>query len=459
MPTVNAGRSTKQLRSKRYVSLTMRILCRTMVLEPVFDDGNPPCYMGVYKTYLHPGAFVIVSGEECICHRILEIVGSDKIILQQFIRFVGSNIPHHAITEPHAKYIPEVCCTSKTVTVKSNEITDIAFVFKAKAVLEGTVRIAQGMRNSFILRFDDDGNTISEQQCLPFPCDYLRNQSLFGTSFSCHIWNNLNKFHREMARIMGRTAERAQGLFTKAPPIKIGIDASVWHYIRESAISGEDDCCIPVHKVSANTIVRWTKPALAIAKIKEENNGELIRFETAQDLICLCGIFGETATCNVRARPPRKGEESEDRQLKENDGVNIVNGSNEREEPFQRRTQKDGIDFVFDGRSTVSVYLRYSLHRYNTATPPSDSIVSVLLTRKRPLSSIHQDEDDSEESHTVCITDEFEHDGRLYRVQSITNDSIAAICFYPPRFVNPLFNTVKTFDNKEYVKERIMARL
>jgi hypothetical protein len=429
-----------------------------MGLEPVFDDDSPPCYMGVYRTYLHPGAFVILSGEECTCHRILEIVGSDNIILQKFISFVRSNIPHHSITEPHAKYIPEVCSSSTTLTVKANEITDIAFVFKAKAVLEGTVRIAQGMTNAFILRFDEKGDTISEQECLPFSCDYLRNQSMFGTSFSCHIWNNLNKFHREMARILGRTAERSQGLFTKAPPIKIGIDAAGWHYLKESATSKRADCYTPVHKVSANTIVRWTKPALAIAKVKEEKNGELIRFETAEDLICLCGILGETATCNVRARPPRKGEESEDRQLKHNDGVNIVNGSNEREEPFQRRTQKDGIDFVFDGRDTVSVYLRYSFYMYKSAVPPSESIVDAVLLRKRPLSSIEQDDDDSEESHTVCIADEFDHDGCLYRVESIKYESIDAICFYP-RYVNPLFNRLKTFNNKDYVKERVMARL
>eukprot|EP00978_Attheya_sp_CCMP212_P030614 scaffold113140_cov76-Attheya_sp.AAC.1 len=226
--------------------------------------------------------------------------------------------------------------------------------YMAKAVLEGTVRIAQGMTNTFILRFDEKGHTISEQE-LPFFCNYLRNQSMFGTSFSRHIWNNMNKFHREMARILGRTAERSQGLFTKAPPIKIGIDAAGWHYLKESVMSKRADCSNPVHKVSANTIGRWTKPVLAIAKIKEERNGELIWFETAEDLICLCGILDKTATCNVRAQPPRKGEESEDRQLKDNDGVNIVKGSNEREEPFLRRTQKDGIDFVFDGRDTVSV--------------------------------------------------------------------------------------------------------
>jgi len=433
-----------------------------MGLEPVFDDDSPPCYMGVYRTYLHPGAFVLVSGdkgEECACHRILEIRDSDNIILQKFTHFVGRNINQHAISEPHAKYIPEVCSSITTCTVQSKEIIDIAFVFKAKAVLEGTVRIAQGMANSFILRFDVNGHIIPEKECLPFSCEYPRNKAKFDTSFPRHIWNTLNKLHREMARIMGRTAERAQGLFTKAPPIKIGIDAAGWRYLTAKAMDGED-CCVPVHKVNANSTLRWTKPALAITKVKEERTGELMRFETDTDLVKLCGIMGETATSNVRARPPNKKEGVEDRQLNENDGVNIVEGSNEREDPFLRRTQRDGVDFLFDGRDTVSIYLRYSMYLYKSTAPPSDLILAAVLTRRKPLSiTVMEGESDSEEDvQAVCVEDEFSHDGCLYRVTSIVNDSVEAICFYP-KHVNPLFNRLRTFDDKYYVLEKIMDRL
>jgi hypothetical protein len=328
-------------------------------------------------------------------------------------------------------------------------------------VLEGAVRIAQGMTNAFILRFDENGQTLSEKECLPFSCDYPRNEAKFDTSFSRHIWNTLNRLHREMARIMGRTAERAQGLFTKAPPIKIGVDAAGWRYLTVKAMDGED-CCVPVHKVNASSTLRWTKPALAITKFKEERTGELMRFETDTDLVCLCGIMGETATSNVRARPPSTKEGIEDRQLKENDGVNLVEGTNEREDPFQRRTQRDGIDFLFDGRDTVSIYLRYSMHVYKSATPPSDIILTAILSRKRPLSVIDSrpegDDDSEEDDQAVCIEDEFDDEGCLYRVTSIMNDSIEAICFYP-RYVNPLFNKVRTFDDKRYVKEKVMARL
>eukprot|EP00978_Attheya_sp_CCMP212_P014254 scaffold36239_cov78-Attheya_sp.AAC.2 len=72
-----------------------------------------------------------------------------------------------------------------------------------------------------------------------------------------------------------------------------------------------EDCCVPVHKVSTNSTLRWIKPVLTIMKIKEERTEKLMRFETDIDLVCLCGIMGETVTGNVRTQPPPKTQKKE----------------------------------------------------------------------------------------------------------------------------------------------------
>ncbi len=100
------------------------------------------------------------------------------------------------------------------------------------------------------------------------------------------------------------------------------------------------------------------------------------------------------------------------------------------------------------------------MYLYKSTATPSDLILAEVLTRRKPLSiTVMEGESDSEEDvQAVCVEDEFSHDGCLYRVTSIVNDSVEAICFYP-KHVNPLFNRLRTFDDKYYVLEKIMDRL
>eukprot|EP00978_Attheya_sp_CCMP212_P016155 scaffold42075_cov52-Attheya_sp.AAC.1 len=137
-----------------------------------YAKQHVPCYMGVYRTYLHPGSFVILEGDLLntlpSCHRIVEVCDQERIIVQAFIPFSDANIREFQISEPHAKYIPEVCCSPSTRTIHPKLIVDIAFVFKSAAVLDGTFRNVQGMTNAFILRFDESGESIPDNECLLF---------------------------------------------------------------------------------------------------------------------------------------------------------------------------------------------------------------------------------------------------------------------------------------------------
>ena len=420
--------------------------------------------MGVYRTYLHPGAFVILAEEENAnplpnCHRIIKVIDSERIVVQAFISFADTNIRQFTITDPHAKYIPEVCCSHSTLTIHPKLIVDIAFVFKAEGVLDGSVRNLQGMTNTFLLRFDESSETIPDTECLPFSCSYPEHAHLFNTSFPCHIWETLTIIHTEMERLLGRTAKK-QGISTKAM-VNIGCDKPAWLYLTVKV--KEADCCLVGRMVPISKAQRWTHPGLSVLKIREKRDGELLRFETAKDLECLCGILGETTTVNVRAIPPAPPKDGSRRvrDLQVGDAVNIIEGSEEREEPFNMTTQRDSVDFIFDGLQSIRCILRYTQSLYEE-TEIMDDICCSVIGRKRPLSlpivnaNVPMNEDDD----VVMVDSEFEHNGRLYTINFVSEDFITARCFYPTvQNGNALFNQVMTFNNLLYVNERVLARI
>ena len=425
--------------------------------EPTFESNGIPCYMGVYRTYLHPGAFVIVGGENSnprpSCHRIVKIIDSERIVVQAFIPLSDTNIRQFAITEPHAKYIPEVCRSMSTLTIHPQLIVDIAFVFKADQVLDGSVRNLQGMTNAFILRFDESGTKIPDTECLPFSCSYPEHAILFNTSFACHIWETLTIIHEEMERLLGRSA-KSQGVHTKAM-VKIGCDKSAWLYLTMKA--KEADCCVMGREVNVSLPHRWTLPGLSVLKIREKRVGELLRFETKKDLECLCGIFGETTTVNVRAIAPATPKEGPQRirELQVGDLINIIEGSEEREDPFKRRTQCDSVDFVFDGIQSIRCYLRYTRTIYEEDAVIND-ICSSVIGRKRPLSLSPADVNDTAEvdPDVLMVDSDFELDGRLYNITAVTDNSVTARSFYPTvDLENILFNNVLD------IRERVLARM
>ena len=67
-----------------------------MIMEPIFDHNEPPCFIRAYRCYLHAGAFVILSGDKedrnYPCFRILQIRDLKTVVVQPFIPFHGSGI-------------------------------------------------------------------------------------------------------------------------------------------------------------------------------------------------------------------------------------------------------------------------------------------------------------------------------------------------------------------------------
>eukprot|EP00978_Attheya_sp_CCMP212_P012090 scaffold30026_cov53-Attheya_sp.AAC.5 len=172
---------------------------------------------------------------------------------------------------------------------------------------------------------------------------------------------------------------------------------------------------------------RWTLPGLFVLKVKEK----------CDDLECLCGIFGETTTVNVRAiaPTPKEGHQLQVRDLQVGNLLNIVEGSEEREEPFTQRTQRDSVDFMFDGRQTIRCFVWYSCSEYDENVVYRD-ICSHVIGRKRPLSLPAENENTEvnveEGNESVIMVDsEFEFNKRLFTISFVGEDFVSAECFYP----------------------------
>eukprot|EP00978_Attheya_sp_CCMP212_P016289 scaffold42532_cov35-Attheya_sp.AAC.3 len=132
--------------------------------------------------------------------------------------------------------------------------------------------------------------------------------------------------------------------------VNIGCNKPAW--LNLTVKVQEADCCLVGRTVPISKAQRWTHPRLSVVlKVQEKRDGELLGFETEKYLECLCGIFGETTTVNVRAIPPALPKDGSHcvSDLEVGDAINIIGGSEEREELFNSRTQCDSVDFVFDG--------------------------------------------------------------------------------------------------------------
>jgi hypothetical protein len=105
---------------------------------------------------------------------------------------------------------------------------------------------------------------------------------------------------------------------------------------------------------------------------RTERIGSLIRFATEAEMVLLRNVLGSLSLCGKRQRRAKLGTT---RYLKENDDLNVISTSTEAD--GRRRTNQEGIDFVFN---TVELAVCFRYHRYQFATtsapdmpPPQDT--------------------------------------------------------------------------------------
>jgi hypothetical protein len=162
---------------------------------------------------------------------------------------------------------------------------------------------------------------------------------------------------------------------------------------------------------------------------------------------------------NIRAKMPairRPGStETGERELNENDIINIIDGDTEREDPFMRYTNRDGVDLIFDYQTEkASLYLRYSMYVYGSNRPHRNVSAERYVKRQRPLCLPPLDaaEAAAHQQVEVDIDSEFLHNNELYRVSELGAFGIHAICIIPPTDVLRQFG-------EEYVRTQVRARL
>jgi hypothetical protein len=434
----------------------------TPVLEPSFLVLNQH-HIAHYRAYLPVGTFVVLQDELGVW-RIVKF-SDGLIVVNHFIPMRSAPLSVRRTirqcTDVSIRHMTEVIQTEKLSSIEPESVVDIAFVFKEEEVRGGERGFCQGMTNAFILRYkivvedkQDVLQTVLDCHCLPFPSDYLEYRLLLSACFPSGIWRHVSAIQEELSRVLGRTAEAAQGIFTKKL-IKISMDQSMWTYLCFKALDG--GCCCP-HTVNMSVFKRVTKPGMDLAKFVARHECKLLRFETQSDLKVLCSIFGESTIMNVRAKmPPRPkpNQPMNDRELNENDIINVINGEVQREDPFLRHTNRDGLDFVYDFKSgKASMYVRYTMYVYGSNRAHKSIVTERYIRRQRPLCLPVLDaaEEAARNELQVEIDSEFLHEGELFRVVELGAFGVHAECIIPPTAL------VRQFD-EDYVRVQVEDRL
>ena len=195
--------------------------------EPTFDAETRPIYIPKLRAFMTVGDFVIVSdleNESPAIWRIIMSTDDGDFVANQFTvidfnrhRFAANSPLAHrgSITHESVRYIPEVVQTENQKRLPSKSVDDVAFVYKEEEITDGTIPSCQGMTNVYVIRFRDDGYALGPTECLSFPSDYRAFSDWNCFCYSNHISLFIRKAFKAMTTVIGRSAERAQGIRTK----------------------------------------------------------------------------------------------------------------------------------------------------------------------------------------------------------------------------------------------------
>mmetsp|Transcript_24393 Transcript_24393/g.44112 ORF Transcript_24393/g.44112 Transcript_24393/m.44112 type:complete len:435 (-) Transcript_24393:20-1324(-) len=432
----------------------------TLDLEPAFED-NTLCYIARYHVHVSVGTFVLFDhGESVSLGRILEVVEQSdgrQIVVNPFVKRSELAHPGVIVAGPSmhesCHYMQERIQSFTRQSIMSKDVTDIAFVFKEAAVVEGGITdICEGITNAFLIRFREDGTSIPSNECLAFPNDYAIVSKDF--CFSRHVWNTLLRINVEISRILGST-NQSQGMSKR---VKIGMDILAWRYIVEK--SGEVGCR-ECQEVSLICWKRVTMPGLKIKKRVENNRSELIRFETVAELNGFAGLFGSRSVVNVRARLPFS-RSREGRELRENDIINVVVGKDERDSPFRYRTTENGVDLIYDRVDKAVLSIRYSAYVFSSNGEHLSVMSERIIQRMCPDSVAEEVKEEEKamenEERIIFVDSEFEHEGSVYRVTDVRNGEVICRVIHSNN-AQLLQQAEHVFTNVVYVEQQVINRM
>ena len=197
---------------------------------------------------------------------------------------------------------------------------------------------------------------------------------IFGQSFGFfhqeRVWNGLQTLRAEICRHLGRYSEK-QGSYTRVSS-NIVVGREAWRYL---LLKVRNTVRPPLTRLACAT-KRVLAPGMLLRSARVVGDSSMVRFETQHELSVLSSVLGELVTVEVRKRRPKYEVVDS---LHVNDVLNVVAGSEEREVPFRHRTNKQGIDLIYDGTNHVRLRMRYQ--RYQYILPVGDSCPSTILSR------------------------------------------------------------------------------
>ena len=425
--------------------------------------GNSPTYCDKLKADLPSGTFVSwMSQNSDGCSEIGRIVGKTddgNLKINVFVLLGDNRLPptfqaRPLLIDDTIKYIEEIVQTCEVLFVSPNAISDIVFVFPPKE-LQG--RAYQGMRNLYLCRSREDNSDIGVFHSFPTHDPRYR----YATCYAYRIWLALGRLRKELRKVLNRRTEK-QGSYQSVPS-GICLMRDEWEYILRY-VDGV------LHEPYIRTIkrVRCEMTAgITLHSYRDEEEQTFIRFETVQDLHHLCGLLGESSLTGVRKRRPAVSGNVTRDTLAVNDILNVIEGSTKREDPFRYRTCCCGIDFRFNGADELRFSVRYVRYQYKTAVRgngvPIDGQAALkrLIMRADPggneydgMTITNGSNCDSDDSEVIVDTAaQFEHDGRLYSVISVTNSEVDAECVFPPEHCGTIASGLDLDVVREAIKE------
>jgi hypothetical protein len=137
-----------------------------------------------------------------------------------------------------------------------------------------------------------------------------------------------------------------------------------------------------------------------------------------------------------------------------------------------QRTVREGVDFCFDSdRGMLYLYVRYGMYVFKDDGPHNSSLSEALINMDPPVGLLENEDEEAEETleggnggnnndnqfRLLENVSEFSHNGDLYTVIHVTNESVSARCFYPAS--SPHYETIVPFNDVNYVLGRVRDSL
>ena len=253
-----------------------------------------PIYWERLRSYLSPGTFVIFDPPEDDA-----AVGQSKLLIGCIVE--AKNCSDHAdeqsfglvinlfqvldesqineliicpIQDICIRNIPEIVQTECCLTVPTNSVTSIAFVFSLGQLERNEAMGCNGMDTLFLLRYRIDTQPVHPEWCLPYPSYYPAYHSNLPDCYPSRIWNALKVIRSEITRLMGRYSEK-QGLYNTVRS-KVTINNETWEYL----VSKVSDVMGLPRTAITTSVKRLLLPGFTLKSVRLVSNSQMIRFET-----------------------------------------------------------------------------------------------------------------------------------------------------------------------------------